>query len=75
MKRFRRLRDFLPHGLFGRTVLIILLPVLLLQVLATYIFFDRHWTRMTGRLAFSVAGEIAAMSEQIENGARNNDLK
>lgn len=77
MKRTKTLRDFLPHGLFGRTVLIILLPILLLQGLATYIFFDRHWTRMTERLAFSVAGEIAAISEEIElspNGALTNDI-
>jgi two-component system osmolarity sensor histidine kinase EnvZ len=73
MKRIKTLRDMLPHGLFGRTVLIILLPILLLQGLATYIFFDRHWTKMTERLAFSVAGEIAAISEQIE--ARPNDKR
>jgi two-component system, OmpR family, osmolarity sensor histidine kinase EnvZ len=71
MKRIRKLHDLVPYGLFGRTVLIILLPILLLQILATYIFFDRHWTRMTERLAFSVAGEIAAISEVIEN--KNED--
>lgn len=66
MRKIRRLRDLAPYGLFGRTVLIILLPVLLVQALSTYIFFDRHWTRMTERLAYAVAGEIAAMSDQIE---------
>jgi len=66
MKRIRTLRDLAPYGLFGRTVLIILLPVLLVQALSTYIFFDRHWTRMTERLAYAVAGEIAAISDQIE---------
>lgn len=71
MKRIKTLRDMLPRGLFGRTVLIILLPILLLQGLATYIFFDRHWTKMTERLAFSVAGEIAAISEQIETHPRD----
>jgi len=70
-KPLTRLRDLMPRGLFGRTVLIILLPILLLQGAATYIFFDRHWTRMTERLAFSVAGEIAAMSEQIEAAPRD----
>lgn len=71
MRQIRRPRDLMPYGLFGRTVLIILLPVLLLQAASTYIFFDRHWTRMTERLAYAVAGEIAAVSDQIE-GAPND---
>ncbi|MCB1537567.1 MAG: ATP-binding protein [Rhodospirillales bacterium] len=72
MRRIRRLRDVMPRGLFGRTVLIILLPVLIAQALSTYIFFDRHWTRMTERLAYAVAGEIAAVSDQIEGSPRDH---
>ncbi len=66
-----RLRNLMPRGLFGRTVLIIILPVLLVQALSTYIFFDRHWTRMTERLGYAVAGEIAAVSDQIEASPRD----
>lgn len=73
MRKIRTLRDLAPYGLFGRTVLIILLPVLLLQAASTYIFFDRHWTRMTERLAYAVAGEIAAISDQIEDSPRDRD--
>jgi len=73
MRQIRNLRDFLPYGLFGRTVLIILLPVLLVQGVSTYIFFDRHWTRMTERLAYAVAGEIAALSDQIEATPRDTE--
>ncbi|MBU6235229.1 MAG: ATP-binding protein, partial [Alphaproteobacteria bacterium] len=42
-----------------------------LQGIATYIFFDRHWTKMTERLAFSVAGELASISDQIEAHPRD----
>lgn len=73
MRQIRSMRDFLPYGLFGRTVLILLLPVLLVQGVSTYIFFDRHWTRMTERLAYAVAGEVAAISDQIE--AEPNDTE
>lgn len=73
MRKIRTLRDLMPYGLFGRTVLIILLPVLLLQAASTYIFFDRHWTRMTERLAYAVAGEIAAISDQIEAAPQDRD--
>lgn len=66
-------RNLMPRGLFGRAVLIIMLPILLLQGASTYIFFDRHWTRMTERLAYAVAGEVAAVSDQIEGAPKDKD--
>lgn len=72
MNRIPSLKKFIPYGLFGRTVLIIMLPILLLQITTTYIFFDRHWTRMTSRLAFAVAGEIASISDLIEAAPKDN---
>lgn len=61
-----RLRDFLPTTLFGRSLLIMVTPVFLVQIITTYIFFDRHWQKMGDRLAFAVAGEIAMISQDIE---------
>ncbi len=31
-----------------------------------FVFFDRHWSKMTSRLAFAVAGEISFLSSYIE---------
>ena len=62
MKLFRApgLKRFLPRTLFGRSLLILVVPVFLIQVLTTYAFFDRHWDRMTSRLAYAVAGLAGA---------------
>jgi two-component system osmolarity sensor histidine kinase EnvZ len=65
------LKRYLPTGLLGRTILIILIPVLLLQLTASIVFFDRHWEKMTERLAGAVAGEIAATLNLIENSDSN----
>jgi two-component system, OmpR family, osmolarity sensor histidine kinase EnvZ len=62
-------KRFLPRTLFGRALLIIVTPVVLLQVVATWIFYDRHWDTMTHRLAHSVAGEIAMVVDQIDRDA------
>lgn len=62
-----RIKDFLPQTLFGRSLLIIMTPVLLLQLLATYVFYDRHWTRMTDRLATAIVGEISIIMDAIES--------
>ncbi len=53
------IKRLLPRTLFGRSLLILILPIFLIQVISTFIFFDRHWSKMTSRLAFAVAGEVA----------------
>lgn len=60
------IKSFLPRTLFGRSLLIMVTPVLLMQVIAAYIFFDRHWSKMTERLAYAVAGEIAIVASRVE---------
>lgn len=67
-------KRFLPKTLFGRSLLIIITPVLILQVLGTYIFYDRHWSRMTDRLAFALVGEIAIITGEIEVGRSAEDI-
>ena len=62
-------RRFLPRSFFGRSVLILLVPLVLLQVVSTWIFYDRHWTNVTRRLAAAVAGEIALVVDARSKGA------
>lgn len=66
MKKKRGLKKILPQTLFFRSLLILITPIFLLQVISTYIFFDRHWSKMTSRLAYAVAGEINMIAGSIE---------
>jgi two-component system, OmpR family, osmolarity sensor histidine kinase EnvZ len=50
----------LPRSLLGRSIMIIVTPVVLLQVISAWVFYDSHWNTVTKRLAQSVAGDIAA---------------
>src|SRR5215470_17628832 len=50
----------LPRSLLGRSIMIIVTPVVLLQVVSAWVFYDSHWNTVTRRLAQSVAGDIAA---------------
>lgn len=61
VRRPSLLRRLLPRTLLGRSVLIILLPLVLLQVISTWVFYDRHYDTTTKRLAQGVAGDIAAV--------------
>ena len=66
----RRLRfnikHYLPRTLFGRSLMIIVTPVLLMQAIAVFYFYDKHWEMMTRRLSYGVAGEIAMVIELFE---------
>lgn len=55
----RQIKRWLPTSLFGRSLLIIVLPVALMQLVVTWIFFDAHWQTVTSRLSDGVAGDIA----------------
>jgi two-component system osmolarity sensor histidine kinase EnvZ len=53
------LKRILPRGMFGRSLLIVVIPLILLQAIATWIFYDRHWAAVSWRLSSAVAGDIA----------------
>jgi two-component system, OmpR family, osmolarity sensor histidine kinase EnvZ len=55
------IRRFLPRSLLGRSVLIIITPLILLQVISTWVFYDRHYDTITKRLAQGLAGDVAAV--------------
>ncbi|MBT6096173.1 MAG: two-component sensor histidine kinase, partial [Rhodospirillaceae bacterium] len=55
------IKDYLPKSLLGRSLLIIVVPLILLQVVSGFIFFEAHWDKVSLRLARGVAGDIAAV--------------
>lgn len=58
--RWRRgVKNLLPHTLFGRALLIIVTPLVLVQLISTVIFYDRHWQQISRRMSGAVAGELA----------------
>lgn len=61
-----RIKQYLPKNLYARSLMIIVTPMIILQIVTTYIFFEQHWNILSRRLAGSVAGEIAFVLSQIE---------
>ncbi len=55
----RWFKRVLPRSLWGRSLLIIVLPMVLTQILATWVFYDRVWDTISRRLSTAVAGDIA----------------
>ncbi len=61
------IKRLLPRTLLGRSLLIIVSPLVLVQLVATWVFFDRHYDTTTKRLAQGVAGDIAMVIRLIGN--------
>jgi two-component system osmolarity sensor histidine kinase EnvZ len=68
---FKRL---LPRSLFGRSLIIIILPLVLAQLIATWVFYDRHWDTVQRRLATGVAGDIALTLDAMRYTDNANEL-
>ncbi len=72
------IKRILPRRLLWRAMLIIMAPLVLLQVVTTVVFYDRHWETVTKRLAYSVAGDLAIVIQMLreEPGeARYRDVR
>ncbi len=52
-------KRFLPRSLLGRSLLIILLPLVILQAVAFTVFYGSYLDVVSRRLAFAIAGEVA----------------
>ena len=59
----RFLKRQLPTSLWGRSLLIIVLPILIMQGAVTWAFFDMHWQTVTARLSEGLAGDVAWAAE------------
>lgn len=57
------LSKFIPSSLFVRFTLIIVLPIIFAQAIATYIFYNRHWESVSKNMALSLANEIHTVLE------------
>ncbi|VAV88944.1 Osmolarity sensor protein EnvZ [hydrothermal vent metagenome] len=60
-KHLPALREFTPQTLLGRSMLIIVLPIAIMQLAVVFVFFDRHWQSVSTSLSEGVVGDIAVV--------------
>lgn len=61
-----RLLDILPRGLYARSLIIIIAPMVLLQSVVAFVFMERHWQTVTQRLSTAVTRDISAIIDIID---------
>jgi two-component system, OmpR family, osmolarity sensor histidine kinase EnvZ len=58
-----RIKRLLPQTMFGRSLLLIVMPLVLVQIIAIWVFYARHWETVSRRLSSDVAGDIGMVIE------------
>ena len=59
------IKSFLPSNLLGRTILIVIFPILMFQIIILSYYYNSLWERTLLRLSRSVALEINLMNEAL----------
>ncbi len=57
-----------PRSFLWRTILMILIPLVIAQVIVANAFFGNHWSRVHSTLARTLASEITTMMDFIDQG-------
>ena len=55
---FKWLKHYMPRSLYGRAALILMLPVVVLQLVVTVVFMQRHFEGVTMQMSTTVAREV-----------------
>lgn len=61
----------IPRSFLWRTILMILIPLVIAEVIIANVFFGNHWARVHATLARSLAVEVVTMMNFIDNGNTN----
>ena len=59
------LKRIMPKSLFGRSWRILVTPIVLLQLVLAYVFYERHWDTVTRRLALGLVGDISMVIQNL----------
>ncbi|MBO9401480.1 ATP-binding protein [Shimia sp. R9_3] len=63
---FRWLKHYMPRSLYGRAALILILPVVLLQVVVSFVLVSRHFEGVTEQMTFATSREVMLVLEAME---------
>jgi two-component system, OmpR family, osmolarity sensor histidine kinase EnvZ len=72
--RFGRwVKSVMPKGLYARSLLIIIVPMVVLQSVVAFLFTERHWDLVTKYLATAITQEIATLIDVYRTYPQDTD--
>tara|TARA_B100000579_G_scaffold280846_1_gene232478 strand:+ start:3937 stop:5256 length:1320 start_codon:yes stop_codon:yes gene_type:complete len=67
------IKNFLPKRLFYRALLIVAIPIIVIQLIITIVFFDSLWIKTNKGMTRALVGEIKTFITAYDNGKYNNN--
>ena len=67
------IKNLLPRRLFYRALLIVAVPIIILQLIITIVFFDSLWMKTNKGMTRALVGEIKTFITAYDNGKYNNN--
>ena len=69
------IKKFLPQTLLGRSTLILVVPLIVLQIIITLIFYNRHWDTITRHRTIDFVNDITLVVESFEKNKSKENRK
>lgn len=69
------IKRMLPVTLFGRALLILMVPIVAVQLVTIYMFFERHWDSVVRNMSNALAGEIIVLVDAFQNTGPGTRLR
>ena len=69
------IKKFLPQTLLGRSTLILVVPLIILQIIITLIFYNRHWDTITRHRTIDFVNDITLVIESFEKNKSKENQK
>jgi len=67
------IKNLLPRRLFYRALLIVAVPIIVLQLIITIVFFDSLWIKTNKGMTRALVGEMKTFITAYDNGQYNNN--
>ena len=71
----KSLKKILPKQLFYRGLLIVAIPIIILQVTITLVFFDSLWIKTNKGMTRALASELKTFIDAYDNEKTDKDFK
>ncbi len=68
------IKKIIPSTLIGRSIIIIFVPIIIIVLLTSFVFYQTSWSIISKRLTESVAADINVLVKLIDSDLTNNAL-
>ncbi len=64
--KYLRIRTYLPRGIYARAVVILIFPVIMIQIVVTVVFIQRHHDRVTRQMVANVEPHLRLVLSRVD---------